>query len=463
MLSLRPVNVFRRVHGARWASAYAAAAPEPMTYEERLYDMGALPQGFSIGTARFPFVPIEAPHITSKMNLTLIKPDEPTPSFAAMYTRNAFPGAPVQVGRRILAESEGVQLGAILVNNAVSNVCSGSEDPVADAIAVCDALRETLGLPAHARVLPSSTGVIGWRIPVAEMIQALPDAIKSLQSESALVGAKGIMTTDLFPKLRAVEIPGTAPGERARVVGFAKGAGMVEPNMATMLAFVLTDAQVTRSALDLSLREAVDNSFHCISVDSDTSTSDMVVAAASNKIEVRESDFAEAVDTVCRALAEDVVRNGEGVQHVIRVNCIGTSKDLGRAVGKSIVNAPLVKTAVAGNDPNVGRLVMAVGKAVMHASPRHSPVGAGLPVDLASVSISMGGRTIFENGRMKLNADTEAFLLQYLRDTAMYCTFVWLLCPSPSQCLIPSFTFHPLLPPLCHSLRCFHCRRRAEV
>src|SRR6185369_6652831 len=203
------------------------------------------------------------------MNLTLLALDRPTPDFAAVFTRNAFPGAPIIVGRQRLGEPT---LGAVVVNNKVSNVCA--PDGVAAAERVCAAVAGGLGLEAR-QVLPSSTGVIGWRLPVEAMVAALPGALSTLARGSVLPAAQGIMTTDLYPKVRRAQVGGGS------IVGFAKGAGMVEPNMATMLVYLLTDLVVPREALRAALRRAVNRSFNLITVDSDTSTSDTVVALSS--------------------------------------------------------------------------------------------------------------------------------------------------------------------------------------
>lgn len=152
-----------------------------------------LPWGFSVGTTSFQFVPEEAPHLPAKMTMTLIKPDKPTPLFGAVFTQNAFPGAPVLVGRKRLHEDT---LGAIVVNNKISNVCA-SGGGVADAQEVCDAVAKHLRLESGNQVLPCSTGVIGWRIPVDAMVENVPHLLENLQSESVLPAAEGIMTTGM--------------------------------------------------------------------------------------------------------------------------------------------------------------------------------------------------------------------------------------------------------------------------
>jgi len=335
------------------------------------------------------------------MTLTLIALDQPSPDFAAVFTRNAFPGAPVVIGRARLAEPV---LGAILVNNKISNVCAAGG--VAAAEQVCaEAARLLHQQPRE--VLPSSTGVIGWKLPVAEMLGALPRAVEGLRAGSILPAAESIVTTDLFPKVRRVALHGGS------VVGIAKGAGMIEPNLATMLVYILTDLAVPRDALRAMLARAVDVSFNCISVDSDTSTSDTVVAVSSGRTPCPDlAAFELALTTVCRDLAEDVVRNGEGVHHVMRVRVNGApAPGPARSLAKAIVNAPLFKCAVAGNDPNVGRLIQAIGRHVGAQEPR---------LDLTRLRARIGGVEIFAEGVFQLDPGKEAALAKHLKDAELY-------------------------------------------
>ena len=335
------------------------------------------------------------------MNLALLALDRPTTAFAAMFTRNAFPGAPVVVGRRRLAEP---RLGALVVNNKISNVCAPGGVEAAERI--CAEAARRLGI-APSEVLPSSTGVIGWRLPVEPMAGALPAAVASLQARTVLPAAEAIMTTDLYPKVRRADLAGGS------IVGIAKGAGMIEPNLATMLVFLLTDLDVPREALRAALDEAVEESFNDITVDSDTSTSDTVVLASSGRRRApAATEFREALRRVCRELAEDVVRNGEGVHHVVRVAVRGApDRAAARAVGKAVANSPLVKSAVAGNDPNVGRLLAALGK---HAG------AVGLPLDPGRLVVRMGGEVLFEKGAMQLDPAKERRLVAHLAGAELY-------------------------------------------
>ncbi|GEJ58539.1 bifunctional ornithine acetyltransferase/N-acetylglutamate synthase [Anaeromyxobacter diazotrophicus] len=365
-----------------------------------LETQAALPAGFRVGTASFAFTPVEVSK-PSKMNLTLLALDRPTDAFALALTTNAFPGAPILVARQ---RREGARLGAVVVNNKVSNVCAPGGVEAAER--VCAAAGRALGL-APDEVLPASTGVIGWRLPDAAMVQALPGAAAALQPRSVLPAAEAIMTTDLYPKVRRAEVGGGA------IVGIAKGAGMIEPNLATMLVFLLTDLDVARDELRAALDEAIEGSFHGITVDSDTSTSDMVVLLASRaRPAPARAAFRDALRRVCRDLAEDLVRNGEGVHHVLRLQVSGApDRAVARAVGKAVANSPLFQCAVNGNDPNVGRLLCAIGKHVG---------AAGLPLDMSRVRIRMGGELLLEGGLMQLDPAKEERLVRHLRAAELY-------------------------------------------
>ncbi len=359
-----------------------------------------LPRGFRVGTTRLEFVPVEVAK-PSRMNVAVIATDAPTPSFAAKFTRNAFPGAPVIVGRRRL---DGPLLSAWVVNNKVSNVCAPGGVEASEAVAAAAA--RLLGVSA-AQVFPSSTGVIGWRLPVRAMEEALPRAVESMQADSVLPAAEAILTTDLYPKVRRAEVGGGS------IVGIAKGAGMIEPDLATMLVYLLTDLSVPRDELRSALDEAVEASFQNISVDSDTSTSDTVALVSSMRAPAPDlAAFREALRRVARDLAEDVVRNGEGVHHVLRVAVRGApDARAAREIGKAVVNSPLVQCAVNGNDPNVGRLVAAVGKQAGRS---------GLRLDPEAVTFRLGGEPIFEGGAMRLDGEREARLHRHMKDAELY-------------------------------------------
>ncbi len=365
-----------------------------------LISQARLPAGFRVGSSRFDFVPQEAPK-PAKMTLTLIALDKPTSDFAAVFTKNAFPGAPVIVGRKRL---ESQNLGAIIINNKISNVCAPGGEAASENI--CAEVAKHLGLKAE-QVLPSSTGVIGWGLPVDAMKLALPQAISTLAAGSILPAAEGIVTTDLYPKIRRFDVG------QGCIVGIAKGAGMIEPNLATMLVYILTDIAIPREELRALLKEVVSDSFNAISIDSDTSTSDTVVLISSSKVPCSDkAAFVRGLRQVCCDLAEDVVRNGEGVRHVIKVSITrANDQAFARALGKTIVNAPLFKCAVAGNDANVGRLVQAIGKHVGASDDK---------TDLSQLEVKLGGITIFSKGFFQLDPSKEKALSAHLVDAELY-------------------------------------------
>jgi glutamate N-acetyltransferase / amino-acid N-acetyltransferase len=384
-----------------------------------LASQAALPAGFRVGTTRFEFIPFEV-HKPAKMTLTLIALDQPTPSFAAMYTRNAFPGAPVIIGRKRLAEPT---IGAVIVNNKISNVCAPGGVETSERL--CAAVAKELSLTAN-QVIPSSTGVIGWKLPVDQMLPAIPLAKAALQAQSILPGAEGIVTTDLYPKIRRA---GVGSGS---IVGIAKGAGMIEPNLATMLVYLLTDLDVPRDALRAALAAAIPGSFNSMSIDSDTSTSDSVVMLSSQRVPCPDlGAFQQALDQVCRDLAEDIARNGEGVHHVMRVQVAGApSAEFARSVGKSVVNSPLFQCAVCGNDPNVGRLVCAIGK----------HVGAIAPgTDLSRATLTLGGQVIYQDGAFRLSPAVEEKLVAHLKGAELYTSTP----PADGLTFVPPIRFPP--------------------
>ena len=271
---------------------------------------------------------------------------------AAVFTRNHFPGAPIMLGRETLRAG---RLQAVVANSKVSNVATGAEG-VARARRMAAAAAAELGIAAD-RVLVSSTGVIGVPLPIDKIERGIVGMAADLQ-EDPLVGAEGIMTTDTHPKALSVSV-----GD-AVITWVAKGSGMIEPTMATMLAYIFTDAALDAPVLDALLREAVGASFNRLSVDTDTSTSDTCAILANGLAgPVEVAAFRAALVAGCTQMTELLARDGEGAEHLLRVTVRGAASDAeAHVVAKSIVNSPLVKTMVHGADPNVGRLLMAVGK-----------------------------------------------------------------------------------------------------
>ena len=370
-------------------------------YLAYLEKRGRLPEGFRAGVTSLSFLPSERPVAKPlPMRLALILMDKPTRDFAAVFTRNRFPGAPVLIGRSRLAEGS---IRGVLVNNKISNVCAPRG--VQDAEDVLAALGEHLGISGK-ELFPASTGIIGWSLPVADMKAALPALAGNLHGGCCLDAAQAIMTTDAYPKLHSVAVG------KGVLTGFAKGAGMIEPNVATMLVFLMTDLAVPRAAMQAMLGRVAERTFNCISIDSDQSTSDTVLFFSSGtKGPAPEAELEAALEEVCLELSRHIVRNGEGTAHVIRVRVAG-ARDFysARDLGKAVVNSPLVKTAVYGNDPNVGRIVSAIGDFAGNAE---------LAFDTSGLVVRLGGETIFRRGAFDLSMEKEKKLCAFLKEAAM--------------------------------------------
>jgi len=374
------------------------------TKEEYLIELekrGKLPEGFKTAVLPLSFFPAERPvEKPLPMRMSLLMLDKPTSVFGAAFTRNKCPGAPVILGKERLASG---RIRGVLINNKIANVCI--ESGVRDSLALLEKLAEETGTSPD-EYFPSSTGIIGWRLPVKEMEKNIPALVASLEGGSAVNLAKGIMTTDSFPKLRSAEV-----GD-GRIVGIAKGAGMIEPNMATMLSYIMTDVSIERDTLRQILKRVVEKTYNCISVDSDQSTSDTVVIMSSClKPAVSPREFEDALLSVCSDIARDIVRNAEGTGHVIKVNVEGASDfNTARSIGKAIVNSPLVTTAVFGNDPNVGRLLSSIGDFAGNN---------GMELDTSSSTdslvIALGGEVVFEKGSFRLDQEKEVRLSEYLK------------------------------------------------
>ena len=240
------------------------------------------------------------------------------------------------------------------------------------------------------QVLVASTGVIGVALDIEKIRRGLPKAMAALASDQGAQAAQAIMTTDPFPKEAAARL--AIGGREITIGGMAKGSGMIEPMMATMLAFLTTDAEVPQPLLDRALRDAVHDTFNAITVDGECSTNDcvMLLANGASGATIDESCydvFAHAVRSVCLRMALGIVRGGEGATKLITINVTGAAApDEARRAAKAIANSPLVKTAVHGGDPNWGRLVAVAGR-------------AGVAFDLSHASVSIGTTTLFENGR----------------------------------------------------------------
>ena len=273
-------------------------------------------------------------------------------SAAALFTRNQFPGAPIILGRETIKNG---RLRAIIANSKYSNVATG-ERGIENARRMAAAAAKEIGATPD-RVLVSSTGVIGVALPI-EIIERGIVGISGDLVDDPIVGTEGMMTTDTYAKALSVSVGA------ATITWVAKGSGMIEPNMATMLAYIFTDAAFDAPTIDRLLRAAVDVSFNMLSVDTDTSTSDTCAMLANGLAgSVDESAFAAALTAGCIRMTEMLARDGEGAEHLIRATVRGAKSMVeARVIAKSIVNSPLIKTMVHGADPNVGRILMAVGK-----------------------------------------------------------------------------------------------------
>ncbi|MFV8835933.1 bifunctional glutamate N-acetyltransferase/amino-acid acetyltransferase ArgJ [Aquisalimonas sp.] len=289
---------------------------------------------------------------------------DPGSRASAVFTRNRFCAAPVHVARRHLGAAEPRFL---LINTGNANAGTG-EAGMAAALSSCEAVARHMDV-ADASVLPFSTGVIGEPLPVDRIINAIPEAATALQSDGWLAAAAGILTTDTVPKGASRRV--ALSGGEVTISGMSKGAGMIRPDMATMLAFIATDADLTQAQLDDVLRHAVGTSFNRITVDGDTSTNDACVligTGASGIAPAAGSDDLErlqqALVSLCQELAQAIVRDGEGATRFITIDVSGACNEAeAEAVAFTIAQSPLVKTAFFAGDPNWGRILAAIGRA----------------------------------------------------------------------------------------------------
>ncbi|MBI2204122.1 MAG: bifunctional glutamate N-acetyltransferase/amino-acid acetyltransferase ArgJ [Candidatus Rokubacteria bacterium] len=326
---------------------------------------------------------------SGKKDLALIYSSSPGRA-AAVFTANQVKGAPVLVS---MQHVRGGVAQAIVASSGCANVCTG-EQGVRDAREMTRIVADQLRIkPEH--VLIAATGVIGAPMPMDKIRSALPKLVKSLSPQGGRHANEAIMTTDTRPKEAAVRID--VGGRPVTIGGMAKGAAMIEPHLATMLAFIATDAAVTRDALDAVTRRAVDRSFNRVTIDSDQSTSDTVFVVANGAAQNAPlapgmrglTQFARGLAAVMERLARQMVQDGEGATKLVAVTVRGAaSKRDALAAARAIANSPLVKTAINGADPNWGRLMMAIGK---------SPAR----VDAGRVAIAFDAETIVEGGVQK--------------------------------------------------------------
>jgi glutamate N-acetyltransferase/amino-acid N-acetyltransferase len=308
---------------------------------------------------------------------------------AGVFTRNRFCAAPVVLCKQFLAEKSGIR--ALLVNTGNANAGTG-EDGLKRAQQSCDALAGLLDINAN-QVLPFSTGVILEPLPVDKVIAGLPAAIANLKEDNWLNAAEAIMTTDIVAKGTSRQLQ--LGGKTITITGISKGSGMIHPNMATMLGYIATDAAVSQAALEQIIQYAVNKSFNCITVDGDTSTNDSLIVMATNQagnaeITAESADFAalrDVITDVAIELAQAIVRDGEGATKFMTVTVEGgKSEEECRKVAYAIAHSPLIKTAFFASDPNLGRILAAIGYAGID------------DLDVNTLQLYLGDVLVAENG-----------------------------------------------------------------
>ncbi len=308
---------------------------------------------------------------------------------AGVFTQNRFCAAPVTVCKEHLRFNGGIR--ALLVNTGYANAGTGTQG-MAHAKQSTTALAKLLEINAD-QVLPFSTGVILEPLPIGKIIEALPDAIENLKNDNWLNAAEAIMTTDIVPKGTSRQI--MLDGEMVTITGMSKGSGMIHPNMATMLGFVATDATISQSVLETIIQYAVNQSFNCITVDGDTSTNDSFIMMATNKVDHQpialESGsyiaLRDAMTEVAVELAQAIVRDGEGATKFMTITVEGGQTESEcRAVADAIAHSPLVKTAFFASDPNLGRILAAIGYAEVD------------DLDVDNIELFLGDTLVAENG-----------------------------------------------------------------
>jgi glutamate N-acetyltransferase / amino-acid N-acetyltransferase len=329
----------------------------------------------------------------SRLDLGILISETPADA-AAVFTTNRVVAAPVVASREHLKKSR-QRMRGVIVNSGNANCCT-HEDGYPASIATTSRLADELGGTDASQLMVCSTGVIGAPLRVEKILSAVPQLVQSRNPEPGAFEefARAIMTTDTRPKWAAAKC--RVAGKEARILGCAKGSGMIQPNMATMLSFLATDAAISAPVLQKALRAAVASTFNCITVDGDTSTNDTVALFANGQSGAANiasasgagyKGFRGALERVCRALALSVVEDGEGAQRVIEIEVRGAASDAAAdRVARTIANSPLVKTAFAGADPNWGRILAAAGRSGVHFDPGRTNIAIG------GVAVCRGGR-----------------------------------------------------------------------
>ena len=330
------------------------------------------------------------------LDMGLIAADQPATA-AGVFTENRVRAAPVKISERRLRSGF---CQAVLVNSGNANACTGAQGRRA-ALALSKATAGALRVP-QSLVVPASTGVIGVQLPEDRMLAAVPTLVEDLSEAGATRFARAIMTTDQGPKVARAEIK--VGRTKCRILGVAKGAGMIHPNMATTLAFVTTDVSIHRATLAKILRRATEDTFNRATVDGDTSTNDSIYLLASGAASGRPilekgvagRRFVGALTEVLESLAKKIVADGEGAEHLVRIETRGARTDADAVqIARTIACSQLVKTALHGCDPNWGRILAAAGRSGARFNPDH-------------VSMKIGGVAIFERGTPVMTPKTEA-------------------------------------------------------
>jgi glutamate N-acetyltransferase/amino-acid N-acetyltransferase len=330
------------------------------------------------------------------LDMGLIAADDPAVA-AGVFTKNRVRAAPVVISERRLL---GGACQAVLVNSGNANACTGREGRQA-ALALTRTTAAVLGVP-QALVLPASTGVIGKPLPTETMVSAIPALVDDLSPGGAARFSRSILTTDRGPKVARAQVK--VGWTTCSIMGIAKGAGMIHPNMATTLAFVVTDASLDRTTLKRLLTRATDMTFNRATVDGDTSTNDSIYALASGAMGGRAvveksaagKRFTEALTEVLETLAKKIVADGEGAQHLVRIEVTGTRTEADAVqIARTIASSQLVKTALHGCDPNWGRILAAAGRSGVSFNPDHA-------------SMKIGAVLIFDDGAPVMTAKTES-------------------------------------------------------
>jgi len=352
-----------------------------------------IPKGFRFGATKAGL------KASGRTDFALIVADAPA-SAAAAFTGNRVKAAPVLIDQEHLRATDG-KVRAVAINAGNAN-CAAGQAGLDAARATCEGVAQMFGC-RPIEVFPSSTGIIGVPLPAEKLVAALPEIAARLgaQSDHFQEVAEAIMTTDTTEKTAFARLE--IDGQEIRLAAMCKGSGMIHPQLvphATMLVYILTDADATPAVLDGYLRNSIEVSFNRISVDGDTSTNDTVLLLASGASGVtmgeHNADFAAALTEVCTSLARQIVADGEGISHVVELRIEGAAHDADALrIAKAIAHSPLVKTAWAGCDPNWGRLVAAIGY-------------SGAPIDPERIDIWFGEQRICRNGGRAAEFDEQA-------------------------------------------------------